>query len=544
MNLRADPSALLPRDSTDTRESPAEIELKTVAPSYRSNGLSYCLLASVVFWTVAWHWDTATSMGSIWWRSETFAHGMIVYPVSIWLIWRARDQLMRRRPVPAYWVMLLVAGSSFAWLLGEIGGVQAARHFGLVVMLPLVVWVMVGTQVARIIAFPLAFTLLAVPIGEFLLPILMEHTADFTVGALRLSGVPVYREGNNFIIPTGSWSVVEACSGLRYLIASITLGLLYAYISYRSLPRRLLFVLASILVPIVANWVRAYLIVMIGHLSGMKYAVGVDHLIYGWIFFGLVMLLLFWVGSFWREDQPGTPEIKGNTNSGAPMSAPTLHRSLIAAISTAALVTIAPSYANYVDLAADSPRGSIALPRQVNGWNLAAGEAAAFRPHYVGARSTYEATYTSGTRRVGVYIAYFAREHEGAELVSSDNGLTNPAERGWNQLARRTVARSDVPSMVTQAQLRHPNDREVTVWYWYWTGDDWKLDPRWVKIEQAFNKLLGRGDDAAVVVLYTRFDGSQVVAAKVLNDFATEMTPHIAEALAGARVGRGASAAH
>src|SRR5205823_2344152 len=44
------------------------------------------------------------------------------------------------------------------------------------------------------------------------------------------------------------------------------------------------------------------MIVMIGHLSGMELATGVDHIIYGWLFFGLVMFIMFWVGSFWRED--------------------------------------------------------------------------------------------------------------------------------------------------------------------------------------------------------------------------------------------------
>ena len=59
---------------------------------------------------------------------------------------------------------------------------------------------------------------------------------------------------------------------------------------------------ASIVVPIVANWLRAYLIVMLGHLSGNKIATGVDHFIYGWVFFGVVIGLLFWVGAFFRED--------------------------------------------------------------------------------------------------------------------------------------------------------------------------------------------------------------------------------------------------
>src|SRR5205814_10510601 len=119
---------------------------------------------------------------------------------------------------------------------------------------------------------------------------------------LRWSGVPVYREANHFIIPSGAWSVVEACSGIRYIIASVMVGTIYAAIAYRSTRRRVAFLAASVLVPILANWLRAYMIVMLAHLSSNKIAVGVDHLIYGWIFFGLVMVLLFWVGSFWRED--------------------------------------------------------------------------------------------------------------------------------------------------------------------------------------------------------------------------------------------------
>ena len=104
------------------------------------------------------------------------------------------------------------------------------------------------------------------------MPWLMESTADFTVSALVLTGIPVYREGHQFIIPSGAWSVVEACSGVRYLIASLMVGALFAYLNYRSMRRRWLFMGVALVVPIVANWVRAYLIVMIGHLSNNKLA--------------------------------------------------------------------------------------------------------------------------------------------------------------------------------------------------------------------------------------------------------------------------------
>ena len=174
----------------------------------------------------------------------------------------------------------------------------------MVAMIPTVVIIIAGRRVARALAFPLGFLLLGVPVGEALIPPLMDWTADFTVTALRLSGIPVYREGTFFTIPSGQWSVVEGCSGLRYLIASITVGALFAYLSYQKLWKRLLFVALSVIVPIIANGMRAYMIVMIAHLSDMKLALGIDHLIYGWLFFGLVMLLLFWIGSFWRDPEP------------------------------------------------------------------------------------------------------------------------------------------------------------------------------------------------------------------------------------------------
>src|SRR5471030_2168473 len=131
---------------------------------------------------------------------------------------------------------------------------------------------------------------------------LIDFTARFTVWALQLSGIPVLREGANLTLPSGNWSVVDACSGERYLIASFTLGCLYAYLSYRSLRRRLLFLIVAVVVPIIANGLRAYMIVMIGHLSGMTLAVGIDHIIYGWLFFGLVMWLVYAVGGRWREE--------------------------------------------------------------------------------------------------------------------------------------------------------------------------------------------------------------------------------------------------
>ena len=198
---------------------------------------------------------------------------------------------------------LLLLGTS--WWVGQVVAANVVAQFSFVGMLIAAVFLTLGWPVARLILFPLLFLLFAVPFGEFLLPTLIEKTADFTVFAVRLSGVPLYREGNNFQIPSGAWSVVEACSGVRYLIASVTVGALFAYLNYSSWQRRLVFMAVSVVVPIVANWVRAYMIVMLGHLSDNRIATGVDHLIYGWVFFGIVISIMFAIGARWTEpEQP------------------------------------------------------------------------------------------------------------------------------------------------------------------------------------------------------------------------------------------------
>ena len=253
-------------------------------------------------WVLAVYGQTTWSMVTIWERSETFAHGFVVVPIVLYLLWRNRAAIDAIAPRP--WLPALggIALLGALWLVASRLRVNSVAQFAMVAMIPLSVWAVLGTAAVRVLAFPLAFLFFAVPVGEFMMPQLIEWTADVTVAALRATGVPVYREGTFFTIPTGRWSVVEACSGLRYLIASLMVGCLYAYLSFRSPVRRAIFVACAIAVPIVANWIRAYGIVMLGHLSQNRIAVGADHLLYGWLFFGIVMVLLFWIGSRWRED--------------------------------------------------------------------------------------------------------------------------------------------------------------------------------------------------------------------------------------------------
>jgi exosortase A len=192
-------------------------------------------------------------------------------------------------------------GLAMLWFMARLLSVPVVEQGALIAAVPTLAWTVNGHAWARRNRFALLFCLLATPVGEFLVPPLMELTATITVALVRLCGIPVLRDGMQLTMASGEFVVAEACSGIRYLIATVTLGLLFAHLTYRSRNRKLWFLLAAVLTPLLANGLRAWLMVMIAHFTDLQYAAGFDHLVYGWLFFGIVIVALFSVGSLFQE---------------------------------------------------------------------------------------------------------------------------------------------------------------------------------------------------------------------------------------------------
>jgi exosortase/archaeosortase family protein len=103
-------------------------------------------------------------------------------------------------------------------------------------------------------------------------------------------------------IPEGSFYVAEACAGLRFLIASVAFGVLFAVTMFRSPLRRVLFIAAACIIPVIANGFRGLGIVVLGHVLGSAQAAEADHILYGWLFFTIVLVLLALTGWPFRDD--------------------------------------------------------------------------------------------------------------------------------------------------------------------------------------------------------------------------------------------------
>ena len=488
-------------------------------------------IAAILLWIGYWYWGTLEAMAQIWWRSETYAHGLIVPPIALWLVWRDRQRPAAQAPYATLWFSIPLAGFVFLWLLGDLTAVNALTQFAVIGLIVVAIMSLVGRRISKTLAFPLLFLFFAVPVGDFLLPRLMEWTADFTVLALRLSGIPVYREGQNFVIPSGNWSVVEACSGVRYLIASLTVGTLYAYLTYTSLKRRLVFILVSILAPILANWLRAYIIVMLGHLSGNKLAAGVDHLIYGWVFFGLVILIMFAVGAKWAEPARSSQEFS-STADYSTQKQPYLW---LVVLALGIIVAAAPLYQQHLRKFNSVEKIHLGLPAAMGLWQ-AEPPSVDWRPQFTNPSAEQHTVYRNADSWVGLYVAYYQNQNFERKLITSTNVLVASSDLDWQAVGSRQ-ARTTLGGMeaaVRETELLNKqavSDERYIVWQGYWingrlTSSD--IEAKWLT---AVAMLTGRGDDSAALVIYA----PKTSAGNDLPAFARDAGSEILRSLSEAR---------
>lgn len=488
-------------------------------------------------WLLFWYRDTALAMEAIWSRSGTFAHGYLVAPISVWLIWRKRE-VLAALPLRPSWVGLAFGlGAGLAWLAGQLASVDAVAQFALVGIVISCVWALAGSTVARDLAFPLGFLFFCVPFGEFLFPDMMDLTANFVVGALRLSGIPVYVEGRSLVIPSGHWEVVEGCSGVRYLIASMVVGSLYGYLNYRSPWRRLAFAGMSVVAPVLANWLRAYGIVLLGHISDNRLATGVDHLIYGWVFFGMVMLGVFWIGARWREPEMSVAsEVAAVTHGHTRPPVAFGTWVAVAVLMTAALSLPNPAL-SWLESRGQHGPVKLVEPPAPAGWVPAElSGLPEWEPRYGGMAATLRAAWEREGATVGLYLGYYRDQEPGRELINSENKVIPSKDPIWTMASYgdRVAPLAEGPTRVRSMEIRGARGR-LLVWHWYWIGGRVTSNEYVAKVWLVLAKLAGRGDDSAVVMLETPVaEDGRGQAEETLAAFAREISPALGQGLTAA----------
>ena len=470
--------------------------------------LALILVLILLLATFILYAPTVGSMVSVWFGSNSFLHGILILPMSAYMIWHKRAQWIRVPVRPALTGILLLLASVLAWTIASLVSVQVVSQLAFIAMLGAATWSVLGTRTVYVLMFPLLYAFFAVPFGEFLVPTLMDWTASGTVLALQITGIPVLREGNYFSLPSGNFEVIEACSGIRFLLVTVVLGLFFAHETYKSWTKRGIFVALAAIAIIVANWVRAYLVVLTAHLTDMKFGSGQDHIYMGWAIFLLVIAVLFWLGRRFEDahEEPADESPSSTTDAPDPDSGRRMDVALVSVI-VFALLASGPIL---LDLGLGKMAGSLKpplLPLASDGWSGPGAVTRGYRPVFAGASNDVAGSYRKGEQDLELHVVFYTEQQQGNELVGWQSKLFDANK--WRLIRRgsETVSLSGSGEVVPAQTLLIGNGRQrLQLWYWYDIGGALTSGPRTAKIRQAWNLITGNRHGDALVVLVMPVD--------------------------------------
>jgi exosortase A len=465
----------------------------------------------------------------IWSTDATFSHGYLILPIVLWLVWRVRREVAAVEWRPSLFGLLASGSCAAVWMVARGTGVLVVEQLATVAIVPALTLAVLGTRATRVLAFPLAFLFFAVPLGKGLVPLLMQLTADLSVGALKLFGLPVYRSGMFISIPGGDFEVARACSGINYLVTSVVLGTLYAYVSYRSWRKRLLFIAAAVVVPILANGLRVFFIVVAAHYSDMRLGTGPDHVVFGRVMFLSILFAMFWIGRRWQDPDPAG--VAGSAATPARLGG----RDWLAAILPVLLLAATPRYLDAATALArlmpGDPAAAVALPTAAPGWR-AAPDMIGWAPLYADPVAEARGVYLDRAgAHVDLYVASYGLGVGGnAEMIAYRNRLYAQEHQSRYPERVRTVDLGGRPHAIREVVLPAPEGERV-VWTWYRVGERTATSPFHVKALEAL-LLLGRQavDERVVTLAAAAVDADAARAA--LEDFAAAHGDCLARGLA------------
>jgi len=231
------------------------------------------------------------------WKVDSdYSYGFIIAPLALYFAWPQFKQIPRQNLAPSWWGVLPLTLSTISLTLGRLGGELMTLRVSFVLALIGLVILLLGIEIFRRFAFPLCFLFLMIPLPASVLNViafpLQLFAADRAVDMLYLMHIPALREGNIIHLPETTLFVEQACSGLRSLMALVTLGVIFAYFFRKRNSERVVLVLSTIPIAVLVNAFRVMLTGALTYKFGEQMAEGFLHEFQGLITFGLAFLLL------------------------------------------------------------------------------------------------------------------------------------------------------------------------------------------------------------------------------------------------------------
>ena len=234
-----------------------------------------------------------------WWHDPEATHGLFVALLSLYVTWERRRQWTRAILSPSHWGLPVLLGGLTLLILGSLGAELFLMGVSLPIVLTGLIIYLLGRHHLQILAFPLGFSLLMVPLPSMVVKALTLPlqllAARMGTWALELLAIPVYREGTIIFFPRSALEILEACSGIRSLAALVTLAIILAYVRRRPTWHAVCLALLAVPITLVANALRIWGTGLVAYRYGTEAAEGFYHAFGGWVVFGIALTLLVMV---------------------------------------------------------------------------------------------------------------------------------------------------------------------------------------------------------------------------------------------------------
>lgn len=442
------------------------------------------------------------------------SHGYLVVAISAYLFVRAVPQAATLEFKPMWWLLPIVFALSLAWLLAYVATVVAVQTIVLPAILFLSIVAVYGLQVGRLLAFPVLYVYFAIPAWEHMQFVFQAITV-YVVGVLiRIADIPALLDGNFVHLADGTFEIAGGCSGLAFVLAGLSLAVLYSHMFYENRRQALVLVAATLVVAMASNWVRVFVIISIGHFSQMQSPLVGDHLTFGWLLFAVLLVPLYW---FARRLEGG--ELSARIAAEKPSTVEQRRVSAPAFVAALAVMLCGPVWAATVAAPAKGEL-DLSMPAGSDGWIGPAHSNWDWEPIYVGADEALLSQYAAGDKVVLVYRNLYRVQRQGKELVYFASRIEGDWRTSRTQTIDPIVKVSDQLSFRQQVASNYAGD--WLIWYRYQVGRRIEVRDVDAKLAQALETLQGR-PQAGVIAFATQCVEGCDHAAQSLERFVTNM---------------------
>lgn len=361
---------------------------------------------------LAWSLPVLASLNRQWWIS-TIENGYPVVAMAVYLaVLAVRDRVPG--PLQVDWRGLLVFAATTVLIAFAIAtDVQVIFQFVWPLAALAFAWSLGGPLLARRLIPAAGMLYFTIPIWlDFyavlpwlptLTQVLQALTTAVTSTLLELSGIPAFIDGNSVELSVGTFEIVEGCSGRAYFLVAIELAYFYCFFALSNVRHRLVFGAIAAVLALLTNWLRVYIIIVIGYTSDMQHSLVYDHETFGWLLYFLVVVPLLLAGRWFenRERHSVVPSVADTS------TAYTVSPHLVTAV--AALAIVANFVALRINVSEQQVPASLAASEWSTGeWAVNGEWQDKIRPLFPGAETVAANWVSNGTARLGVALASYS----------------------------------------------------------------------------------------------------------------------------------------